>query len=235
MMFAGFPLGAQQFLAELAENNDRAWFAENRERYESDLLDPEKDFVDAVGGKFAQLDQRVQAVPAVNRSIFRINRDVRFTPDKSPYKTHSDLWFWVGDDRKFASGYFVRILPDAVWIGGGQYQMGPDQLRRYRTAVTDGVRGRWLESVLGDLAAAGYEMGEPSLKRVPKGFSAQQGRADLLRFTEIHVITKVSPPPAEMQSAAFVEWCMERFSVVKPLVDWLTEELAGLYPPDMRL
>jgi uncharacterized protein (TIGR02453 family) len=127
MMFAGFPLGAQQFLAELAENNDRAWFAENRERYESDLLDPEKDFVDAVGGKFAQLDQRVQAVPAVNRSIFRINRDVRFTPDKSPYKTHSDLWFWVGDDRKFASGYFVRILPDAVWIGGGQYQMGPSR------------------------------------------------------------------------------------------------------------
>ena len=235
MMFTGFPPGAQQFLAQLAQNNDRAWFAENRERYERDLLGPEKDFVDAIGAKFVQIDQRVQAVPAVNRSIFRINRDIRFTPDKSPYKTFSDLWFWVGEDRKFAAGYFVRILPDEIWVGGGQYQMNPDRLRRYRAAVVDGVRGRWIESVLSDLAAAGYEMGEPSLKRVPAGFSAQQARADLLRFTEIHVITKVSPPPAEMQSAAFVDWCMERFSAVKPLVDWLTEELAGLYPPDMRL
>ena len=234
-MFTGFPRGAQEFLAELAENNDRAWFAENRERYERDLLGPEKDFVDAVGAAFVQLDQRVQAVPAVNRSIFRINRDIRFTPDKSPYKTHSDLWFWVGDDRKFAAGYFVRILPDEVWIGGGQYQMNPELLRRYRAAVADGVRGRWLESVLDDLTAAGYEMGEPSLKRVPTGFSAQQGRADLLRFTEVHAITRVSPPPDEMQSSAFVDWCMERFLAVKPLVDWLTDELGGGSPADMRL
>jgi uncharacterized protein (TIGR02453 family) len=234
-MFEGFPEGAGRFLAELAENNDRAWFAENRDRYERDLLGPEKDFIDAVGAEFTQLDQRVQAVPAVNRSIFRINRDIRFTPDKSPYKTHSDLWFWVGDDRKYAAGYFIRILPNEIWIGGGQYQMSPDRLRRYRTAVSDGVRGRWLESVLADLKATGYEMGEPSLKRVPSGFSAQQGREELLRFTEIHVITKVSPPPAEIRSAAFVGWCMERFLEVKPLVDWLTDELGGGSPPDMRL
>jgi uncharacterized protein (TIGR02453 family) len=234
-MFEGFPPGAGRFLAELAENNDRAWFTENRERYERDLLGPEKDFIDAIGAEFARLDQRVQAVPAVNRSIFRINRDIRFTPDKSPYKTHSDLWFWVGDDRKYAAGYFIRILPEEIWIGGGQYQMSPERLGRYRTAVADGVRGRWLESVLAELMANGYEMGEPSLKRLPSGFSAQQGRAELLLFTEIHVITKVSPQPAEMQSAAFVGWCMKRFLEVKPLVDWLTDELAGGSPPDMRL
>jgi uncharacterized protein (TIGR02453 family) len=234
-MFEGFPEGAGRFLAELAEHNDRAWFAENRERYERDLLGPEKNFVDAVGAEFSRLNERVQAVPAVNRSIFRINRDIRFTPDKSPYKTHSDLWFWVGDDRKYAAGYFIRILPNEIWIGGGQYQMSPERLQRYRTAVADGVRGRWLESVLADLTAIGYEMGEPSLKRVPTGFSAQEGRAELLRYTEIHVITKVSPPPAEMHIEAFVGWCMERFLEVKPLVDWLTDELGGGSPPDMRL
>lgn len=234
-MFEGFPSGAQQFLLQLAQNNDRAWFAENRERYERDLLGPERDFVDAIGSAFVQLDQRVNAVPAVDRSIFRINRDTRFGPDKSPYKTYSDLWFWTGTDRKFGAGYFLRIVPDEIWIGGGQHRMTPEQLTRYRNAVVDGVRGRWLESVLGDLASAGYEVGEATLKRVPRGFSAQTARADLLRFTAVHAIMKVSPPPAEMQSAAFVDWCMERFLVVKPLVDWLAEETAGLYPPDMRL
>ena len=142
MMFAGFPQGAQQFLAELAENNDRTWFAENRDRYERNLLGPERDFVDAIGAAFAQIDQRVHAMPSVDRSIFRLNRDTRFAHDKSPYKTYSDLWFWVGPDRKFAAGYFVRIVPDAVWIGGGQHQMTPDQLRRYRIAVAGEFSGK---------------------------------------------------------------------------------------------
>ena len=66
-------------------------------RYERVLLDRQRAFVDAVGAAFEGVDPRVQCVPAVNRSIFRINRDTRFSRDKSPYKTYTDLFFWVGE------------------------------------------------------------------------------------------------------------------------------------------
>jgi uncharacterized protein (TIGR02453 family) len=236
MAFTGFSRATGAFLADLADNNDRLWFAENRERYDRDLLGPERAFVDAVGSAFAGIDQRVHADPAVNRSIFRINRDTRFSRDKSPYKTYADLWFWIGDDRKTApAGYFVRIVSGAVWVGGGVHKLTDEQIRRYRIAVSDGLHGAWLEQILADLGAAGYEIGDATLKRVPSGFSAQQPRADLLRYTSVHAIVEESPPPAEFESEEFVDWCMERFAQTKPLVDWLAENLSGTDPPDMRL
>jgi len=235
MAFAGFPKAGIGFLGELAERNDRAWFAENRERYERDLLGPEREFVDAVGAAFAAVDQRVQAVPAIDRSIFRINRDTRFSRDKSPYKTYSDLWFWIGDDRKSSPGYFLRLTADEIWVGCGAHNVTPEQLARYRVAVVDGVQGPWLEHVLADLVAAGYELGDQTLKRVPAGFDAQSPRAELLRYTRLHAIRVFAPPPQEVYSAEFVQWCMGYFLETKPLVDWLVEHLSGVNPPDMRL
>ena len=234
MAFTGFGPGALGFLGDLAEHNDRAWFAENRDRYERDLLGPQRDFVDAIGAAFAARDERVQAVPAIDRSIYRINRDIRFSRDKSPYKTYADVWFWVGSDRKFSPGYFVRMVPGSVMIGGGAHQMTDEQLRCYRVAVVDGLHGQWLEHIVDDLSAEGFRVGEATLKRVPSGFPAQHPRADLLKFTMVHAIQEVAPP-AEMAGPEFVDWCMERFSAVKPLVDWLAEQLGGAEAPDMRL
>jgi uncharacterized protein (TIGR02453 family) len=236
MGFSGFPKGAQAFLADLAENNDRIWFADNRERYERDLLGPEREFVDAIGTAFAAIDERVHADSGANRSIFRINRDTRFSKDKSPYKTHADLWFWIGDDRKTSpAGYFVRLIPDAVWIGGGVHTLTDKQLTRYRVAVADGVQGPRLEHILADLEGAGFDVGEQTLKRAPAGYSPQHPRIELLRYTSIHAMDKVSPSPPQIESEAFVGWCMERFAHTKPLVDWLASQLSGENPPDLRL
>jgi uncharacterized protein (TIGR02453 family) len=235
MSFEGFTPDSLAFLAELAGHNDRAWFAENRDRYEREVLSRERDFVDAVGSAFGAIDQRVNAEPAVNRSIYRINRDIRFSHNKSPYKTHADMWFWIGEDRKSAPGYFLRLAPGGVMIGGGAHQLTPEQLKRYRSGVVDGLHGQWLDHILEDLRAEGFEISEPSRKTVPKGFSAQQARAELLKHTDLHAIRGFVPPPAEFTSPAFVEWSMEQFATVKPLVDWLAEQLGGVYPADMRL
>jgi uncharacterized protein (TIGR02453 family) len=223
MAFTGFSADTLGFLADLAEHNDRAWFAENRGRYDSSLLEPQREFVDAIGSAFAEVDPRVRAVPSVDRSIYRINRDIRFSKNKSPYKAYADLWFWVGDDRKYSAGYFLRMQPGEVWIGGGMHQLTDAQLAAFRSAVIDGVRGAALERILSGLTAEGFEVGESTLKRVPSGFSAQAPRAELLRYTWIHAIRKVSPPPPEFESEQFVAWCMDRFGQVKPLVDWLAE------------
>jgi uncharacterized protein (TIGR02453 family) len=235
MPFTGFTEDTMAFLGELSEHNDRAWFAENRERFERELLEPQKEFVDAVGSAFSAIDQRVQAVPVVGRSIFRINRDTRFSPDKAPYKRYADVWFWIGSDRKFSAGYFVRMVPGEVWIGGGVHRMTTETLRLYRAGVVDGVKGQMLAHVVADVEAVGFEVHEPALQRVPAGFSAQHPRAELLRHKDLFALVKASPPPAEFYCPQFVSWSMERFAQVKPLVDWLAEQLGGVYPPDQRL
>ena len=234
MAFDGFPRGALTFLGDLAKHNDRTWFAENRARYDNDLLGPERAFIDTLGDAFASYDPRVHADSAVNKSIFRINRDTRFSKDKSPYKTYADMWFWIGDDRKGSAGYFIRLVPDAVWVGGGAHWLSDPQLARYRAAVVDDSSGPVIERLLGDLGDQGYALGEQTLKRAPSGFSAQHPRADLLRYTAVHAIDETSPPPAEMQSAEFVGWCMERFARVRPLVDWLAETIGPAGPPKGR-
>jgi uncharacterized protein (TIGR02453 family) len=226
MPFAGFTPDSLQFLADLAEHNDRAWFAENRERYERELLERQKEFVAALGTAFAELDPRVQAIPAVNGSIFRINRDIRFSRDKSPYKTHADLWLWAGVDRKGSPGYYLRMVPQAVMIGSGAHWLSDSQIEGYRTAVADEVRGGELGRIIDGLEAEGFELAEPSRKTVPKGFSADHPRAELLKLTEIHVIRTYSPP-AEIFGPEFVDWCMARFAQVKPLVDWLAEHIGS--------
>ena len=223
MEFTGFSEGTLAFLAELAEHNDRVWFAENRGRYEVELLNRQRAFVDAMGAAFADVDPRVQAVSSVNKSIFRINRDTRFSRDKSPYKTYSDLFFWIGDDRKSDPGYFLRIIPEGLWVGCGQHSLTSQQLARLRSAIVAPASGGEFERLLDELTDASYEVGEKTLVRVPAGFSADAPRADLLRLTVVHAIETVSPAPDEFFGPEFVEWCLARFERVRPLVDWLVE------------
>ncbi|NTU71419.1 MAG: DUF2461 domain-containing protein [Coriobacteriia bacterium] len=226
MTFDGFSAGTLSFLRELAANNEREWFTENRARFDGELLDRQKAFVDAVGVAFAAVDPRVQCVPAVNRSIFRINRDTRFARDKSPYKTYSDMWFWIGPDRKGAAGYFVRIVPEGIWVGGGAHWLAPEHLARLRAAIIAPATGEELAAMLDGLTAEGYELGDKTLARVPAGFSAESPRAELLKYTAVHAIEKTEPVPPEFAGPEFVDWCMERFLRTKPLVDWLADAIA---------
>lgn len=225
MEFTGFSDDTLRFLAELAQHNDRAWFDANRERYERELLAPQRAFVDAIGAEFSAIDPLVHCEPAVNRSIYRINRDTRFSRDKSPYKTYADMWFWRGVDRKLSPGYFVRIVPEAIWVGGGRHFMRPEDLAKYRAAVIAEDTGSELAETMGDLAADGYTLGEQTLKRVPRGFDAGHPRADLLRYTAVHAIEVAKPAPAEFTGTGFVDWCMARFERTRPLIEWLDEVL----------
>ncbi len=225
MTFQGFSEGTLSFLTDLARNNDRAWFAENRARYEAELLDRQRAFVEAAAERFATFDPRVQAVAAVDKSIFRINRDTRFSRDKSPYKTYSDMWFWAGRDRKASPGYFVRIIPEGVWAGGGAHWLDPEHLVRLRAAIVAPETGEELAAVIDGLRADGYSVGESTLARVPRGFAADAPRADLLRYTVVHAIEETEPVPPEFTTPAFVDWTLERFARVKPLVDWLADNL----------
>lgn len=226
MAFEGFSGDTLTFIADLAAHNDRDWFAANKSRYEALVLEPEKAFVEAMREPLGAIAPTANVEPRVNGSIFRINRDTRFSRDKSPYKTHVDMWFWIGPDRKTSSGgYFVRLTADSVWIGGGVHTLTDRQLRVLREAITADGSGRELVAILESLRAAGYAIGDEAYKRVPAGYPVDHPRADLLRLGSLAAMKADLPVPEEFHSAAFVEWCARQFAETVPLVDWLAKVL----------
>ncbi|HSA96315.1 MAG TPA: DUF2461 family protein, partial [Acidobacteriota bacterium] len=94
--FSGFRKGTLRFFSELRKNNNRAWFEAHRASYEENVMAPAKLFVTGLGVRLKTIVPGIIAVPAVNKSIFRINRDTRFSLDPSPYKTNLGLYFWDG-------------------------------------------------------------------------------------------------------------------------------------------
>ena len=220
MSFDGFDRGLLRYLAELRANNHRAWFNAHRAKYETLLLEPARDFVEAVGEELRPFVPEVGADPRVNGSIFRIARDTRFAKDKRPYKDHLDLWFWVGD-RKRGPGFWFRLAPEELILGGGMHHFDPAQLEQYRTSVVEQERGGALRDEVERLGAAGYELGGHRYKRTPRGFEAPEDRAPLLLHEGIFAWVQFSPVPEEVFTPSFPRFAADRYRPLAPLVDWL--------------
>ena len=110
--FSGFTKETVRFFNGLRRNNNREWFNRNRETYDKQVMEPAKAFVTAMGERLKAVVPKVIAVPLINKSIFRINRDTRFTLDPSPYKTHLGLYFWEGTKPKMESpGFYFHVEP----------------------------------------------------------------------------------------------------------------------------
>ena len=123
--FGGFPAASQQFLAELAANNRREWFQEQRERYQRDLLAPAQAFCVALGEQLQAIAPGIRYDPRANGqgSLLRIQRDTRFSRDKSPYKTVVGILFWEGPGKKMAHPAFGFELSAAGAHDGGHVRL----------------------------------------------------------------------------------------------------------------
>jgi uncharacterized protein (TIGR02453 family) len=219
-MFA-FPPQTQAFLRDVGAHNDRAWFDDHRDAYQGAYVEPAKAFVEAVAPALAQIAPDVQAQPRVLGSIFRINRDTRFSADKRPYKVHLDLWFWEGERRTAQSGFYLRVTPDSVAIGAGANHLSREGVDRYRAAVCDARAGGELVRIVADLEGGGWALGEARLKRAPKAWQAADPAAEpLLRRDSLFVARR---EPAELATDAerLVPACVEVWSALAPLHRWL--------------
>src|SRR3954453_11469516 len=125
--FAGFPRQGLEFLEALAAHNTKEYFEAHRATYQSELLQPAKDFVVALGEELrARVSSAIRAEPRINGSILRINRDTRFSADKRPYKEHVDFWFGEGDGpSRERPGLFIRLRPATVTLGAGMHPFEP--------------------------------------------------------------------------------------------------------------
>lgn len=226
MSFAGFPADTQRFLAELAASNERPWFEANRARYEAGYVEPAKAFVEAVGERLAGFAPGVVADPRINGSIFRINRDVRFSRDKTPYKENVDFWFWEGERRGAVSGLFVRVAADLVGIGAGCHGFDRERLEAYRQAVADAASGEELAALVTSIETDGYEVNEPGYKRLPRGLEALAGRSreKLARHDALYVYIQ-EPPSLALDGGALLDTCERHWRALLPLHRWLVDNV----------
>jgi uncharacterized protein (TIGR02453 family) len=220
--FSGFSRETVRFYEALRKNNNRAWFERNRETYERHVLEPAKLFVTAMGQRLRTIAPRIVAVPAVNKSIFRIYRDTRFSLDPTPYKTHLGIYFWDGTRPKMEStGFYFQLEPPDLIMGGGMYMIPDNLLGRYRMAVVDKKRGAEVRKIVAVIRAIpGFSVEGEHYKRVPAGFDAGHPNAGLLKHKGLYgsFETKV---PEEFFSARLIGYCFERFEPMAPLNRWL--------------
>jgi uncharacterized protein (TIGR02453 family) len=204
-----------EFLADLREHNTREWFDAHRSRYENDVVVPAKALVTALSPVLERLSPGIHAEPRVLGSIFRINRDTRFSADKRPYKDHLDLWFWHGQRAAAVSGLFLRLSPDGLSVGAGAHGFDKDQLSRYREAVSDPVAGQ----ALVDIAATVDLTWGRTLTRAPKGYSPSPAAAPFLLHRALFAATT---DPAEAATDPGLLVLLERrWTPLVPLHEWL--------------
>lgn len=173
--FANLITDARSFFAELRQNNTKDWFDAQKARYTDQIRKPAEALADILTEDLGRLTGR-----RLTPKVYRINRDVRFSKDKSPYNTHLHmLWSFGAEDRP---GFFFAVSPDYVAFAAGVMAFSSNGLEWARHAIADDPRP-WLSAVgqaraqRGDLA----DWGEPPLKRVPKPWDAAHPAADLLR------------------------------------------------------
>ena len=221
-VFSGFTKETVRFFTALRTNNNRAWFERNRPTYDRHVMEPAKLFVTALGERLRRIAPRLVAVPKVNKSIFRINRDTRFSLDPSPYKTNLGIYFWDGARPKMESaGFYFHLEPPRLLLGGGMYMIADSVLGRYRKAVVDPKRGAEIGKIVAAIRAMpGYTVEGQHYKRVPAGFDTGHPNAELLKHKGLYAghETKI---PEEFFSARLVEYCFERFEPILPLHRWL--------------
>ncbi len=224
--FTGFPPATLKFFRDLAMNNEKAWFEAHRGVFDAGVMGPAKEFVTALGAKLVRLAPRIVAEPRTDRSIFRIHRDIRFSKDKSPYKTHLGIYLWDGAAPKMESaGFYLHIEPGGMFIGMGMHTFAKQTLAPYREAVADAKRGAAFTRILAKLDQAGYKIGGEHYKRVPRGFDPEHPRAQLLRHNGLWIEAKLKQAEV-IRSPELIDLCHAHFKTYAPLHRWLMELMA---------
>ncbi|MFN3231470.1 MAG: DUF2461 domain-containing protein [Alphaproteobacteria bacterium] len=226
MAFQHFPRELQGFFKALKKNNSKDWLDAHRADYDNLLMEPAKDFVEAMGPPLQKIAPGIRAEPRVNGSIMRMNRDTRFSKDKTPYKTAIHFIFWEGAGKaKDSPGLYLKFDDKEVGMAVGMMGFDPARLDRFRKAILDDVSGKALEKAIKSAAKPPYDLRDPHYKKVPRGFDADHPRGDLLRQNSL-VVGGEAPLPDALYGGDFVAHCVHEFKKLRPVQAWLSEHVA---------
>ena len=217
------------FFRQLARNNEKGWFEAHRNEYENEVRAPMRELIEELDVRFARFAPEIGGDP--KRSMFRINRDIRFSKDKSPYKTHAAAWFHhrnaarsVGSEADAGSaGYYFHLEPGGrSMLGAGLWMPPRPQLNKLREAIAENPRA--FDRVIRSLPTRfGGLDDESALKRMPRGYAEDHPAAKWLKyqsFTTGHTLTD-----AQVTSKSLADLLAKEFAAVLPLVRWLNDTL----------
>lgn len=182
-----------QFFRELKENNDREWFADNKERYETEVKEPLLQFIMEFGLRLPEISPHFVADARPNGgSLFRIYRDIRFSRDKSPYKTAAGIQFRHerGKDAH-APGFYLHLEPDNVFMGMGLWHPDSKTATRIRTAIVARA-DEWERITTAPTLLKDFRLGGDSLKRPPRGFDPNHHLVEDLKRKDFLVFRPLS-------------------------------------------
>jgi uncharacterized protein (TIGR02453 family) len=220
---------AIRFLNGLKRRNSKPWFESNRAVYETEIRDPLKALVEEVDVLLAGVAPEIVGDP--RRSIFRIYRDVRFSRDKSPYKTNAACWFYhrdagrgVGGEAQGGAGFYFHFSPTEAFLGGGIWMPPRDSLNRLRKALAEDHQG--FERIVlapGFRRRFGELDPEALLKRMPRGFAENHPAARWLRYQSFTAGRELSR--RELHSPRLPRLLARDYAAMTPFVRWLNGAL----------
>jgi uncharacterized protein (TIGR02453 family) len=196
MRFEGFPDEGLVFYEGLEADNSKTYWTRHKGDYDAHVRKPLLSLLDELAPEFG---------PA---KVFRPYRDVRFSNDKTPYKTHQGAV--VTPEGRGAGSWYVQISADGLYVAGGAWRLESDQVERYRRAVADDVQGGRLQAEVDRLTAAGFGIGGDTLTRVPSGHPADGPRVELLKHKSLHASRHWEP----------AEWLHERRALDEVRAAW---------------
>jgi uncharacterized protein (TIGR02453 family) len=236
--FGGFRPAAFQFLRDLARNNEKAWFETNRGVYEREVRDAMRRLVEALDARLGSIAPEIVGDP--RRSLFRIHRDVRFSRNKSPYKTNAGAWLYHRDAGRTVgtagegggAGFYFHIDPTTCFMAGGIWMPARPALVRIREAIAAHP------TALGRLTSApGFRRRfdglseEAKLRRVPREFPLDHRAAEWLKLQSFTASAPIEP--RVVTSPRLVDRLCRDFALLVPLVRWLNRAL-GYQPATAR-
>ena len=211
-----------KFLKALEKNNSKEWFDQNRKAYEQAKANY-IDFVGEVLGRMKKIDVNLASLEP-KQCVFRINRDVRFSKNKAPYKTNMGASFSKGGKKVQCAGYYFHLEPGASFIGGGFWMPMAPELNKIRQEIDYGfeefntiINKKKFKTSFGSLSES------EKLTRPPKGFDAENPAIELLKLKSFIVMSEVKD--AELTGKELANKVVDHFETMMPLVDFLNKAI----------
>lgn len=210
--FGGFGEGVVEFYEGLEADNSKSYWHDHVEVYREHVRRPMELLLAELEPEFAEFG---------TGKVFRPHRDVRFSRDKSPFKTHCAA---VVEPGRGAGAHYVEVGTGGLLVAGGCFHTAPDQLARFRAAVDDSVRGERLRSLLDGLAGAGWTVTGETLKTRPRGVPADHPRLQLLRHRTLYACRSWEPDDT-LHGRACVERVRRAWAQLRELNRWCREHI----------
>ena len=213
-----------KFLKDLKKNNNKPWFDAHRKEYEAAKKDFEQ-MIQAVIDRHGKTDTTISHLKAKD-CLFRINRDIRFSKDKTPYKTNMGAYINRGGKKSLYGGYYFHCEPGQSFVGGGLWMPMPNELNKVRQEIDYNlaefkkiIGSKKFKSVYNDVSRDA----EYTLSRVPKGYEADNPAAEYLKLKSFVAIAKV--PDADLNSKEIVKKITTAFEALQPMLAFINHSI----------